>query len=77
MIGAFLVPYLERERDAGRLRVGADIGRTAEYMARMVLTCIGSPGIYDFNDQAEIRLLVREQLLAGVLAPGTILTEHP
>ena len=72
MIGAFLVPFLERERQAGRLRAGADIGRTADYIARMVLSCIGSPGVYDFDDPAEIKLLVREQLLAGVLSPLTM-----
>jgi AcrR family transcriptional regulator len=72
MSGAFLVPFIQRERDAGRLRPGADIGRTADYVARMVLSCIGAPGIYDFDDPADIRLLVREQLLAGVLSPGAI-----
>ncbi len=77
MIGGFLVPYLEREHAAGRLRAGAEIGRTADYIARMVLSCIGSGGVYDLDDPAEIRLLVREQLLAGVLAPGAILPEHP
>ena len=59
MIGAFLVPFLERERIAGRLREGADVGRTAEFIARMVLSCIGAPGIYDFDDPADIKLLVR------------------
>jgi AcrR family transcriptional regulator len=77
MIGAFLVPFLERERQAGRLRVGADVGRSAEFVARMVLSCIGAPGVYDFDDPAEIKLLVREQLLAGVLAPGAILPQRP
>jgi AcrR family transcriptional regulator len=77
MIGAFLVPYLERERQAGRLRAGADVGRSAEFIARMVLSCIGAPGVYDFDDPAEIKLLVREQLLAGVLSPGAIVPEHP
>ena len=77
LIGGFLVPYLERERDAGRLRPGADIGRTADYIARMVLSCIGAPGVYDFDDPADLRLLVREQLLAGVLAPGSILAPRP
>jgi hypothetical protein len=72
MIGAFLVPFLERERAAGRLRADADTGRTAEFIARMVLSCIGSPGVYDFDDPAEIKLLVREQLLAGVLAAGAV-----
>ena len=77
MIAGFLVPYLEWERDAGRLRPGADIAGTADYLARMVLSCIGAPGVYDFDDPAEIRLLVREQLLAGVLAPGAIVIERP
>ena len=71
-IAAFLVPYLERERDAGRLRPGADPARTADYVARMVLSCIGAAGVYDLDDPAEVRLLVREQLLAGVLAPGAV-----
>jgi AcrR family transcriptional regulator len=75
LIAGFLVPYLEQERAAGRLREGADIGGTADYIARMVLSCIGAPGVYDFDDPAEIRLLVREQLLAGVLSP--ILSQHP
>jgi AcrR family transcriptional regulator len=77
LIAGFLVPYLDRERAAGRLRPGADLGRTAEYIARMVLSCIGAPGVYDFDDRAEVRLLVREQLLAGVLAQGAILAPRP
>jgi AcrR family transcriptional regulator len=77
MIAGFLVPYLERERGAGRLRDGADPARSADYIARMVLSCIGASGVYDFDDPAEIRLLVREQLLAGVLAPGAIVPQHP
>jgi hypothetical protein len=40
------------------------------------LSCIGSPGVYDFDDPGDVRLLVREQLLAGVLAPGAILSPH-
>src|ERR1041384_4925254 len=31
MIGAFLVPFLEPDPIAGRLREGADVGRTAEF----------------------------------------------
>jgi hypothetical protein len=43
----------------------------------MVLSCIGAPGVYDLDDPAEVRVLVREQMLAGVLAPGTILSPRP
>ena len=79
MISGFLEPYIERERDAGRLRAGAgaDVRRTADYVARMVLSCIGASGVYDLDDPADIRVLVREQLLAGVLSPGAILRQHP
>jgi hypothetical protein len=42
-----------------------------------VLSCIGAAGVYDFDDRSEVRLLVREQLLAGVLAAGAILTPRP
>ncbi|HET9769267.1 MAG TPA: TetR/AcrR family transcriptional regulator [Acidimicrobiia bacterium] len=77
LIAGFLVPYLDRERRAGRLREGADIDRTADYIARMVLSCIGATGVYDLDDPAEVRLLVREQLLAGVLARGAIVSPHP
>jgi AcrR family transcriptional regulator len=77
VIGGFLVPYLERGRAAGRLRPGADVGRTVDYLARMVLSCIGAAGVYDLDDPHEIRLLVREHLLPGVLAPGAILAERP
>jgi AcrR family transcriptional regulator len=77
VISGFLEPYLERERAAGRLRAGADVRRTADYVARMVLSCIGASGVYDLDDPAEVRTLVREQLLAGVLSPGAILPQRP
>ena len=77
LIAGFLVPYLEREQGEGRLRPGADAVRSADYLARMVLSCIGAAGVYDLDDRAGIRLLVREQLLAGVLAPNAILSQQP
>jgi AcrR family transcriptional regulator len=77
VISGFLEPYLERERAAGRLRAGADVRRTADYVARMVLSCIGASGVYDLDDPAEVRTLVREQLLAGVLSAKAILPQRP
>ena len=66
-ITAFLVPYLEREEAAGRLRAGVDRSQAADYVARMVLSLIGSPGRWDLDDRAQVRQLVREELLGGVL----------
>jgi AcrR family transcriptional regulator len=68
-IRAFLLPYLEREEREGRLRAGLDLERAGDYVARMVLSLIGSPGRWDMDDRAEVRRLVREELLGGILAP--------
>jgi AcrR family transcriptional regulator len=67
-ITAFLLPYLEREARAGRVRAGLDLEQAADYVARMVLSLIGSPGRWDLEDPAEVGRLVREELLGGILA---------
>jgi AcrR family transcriptional regulator len=67
-ITAFLLPYLERERDAGRVRPGVDLEVAADHVARMVLSLIGSPGRWDLDDPDALRTLVREELLGGLLA---------
>jgi len=69
-IAAFLLPYLTRDRDAGRLRRGVDLDRTADHLARMILSLIGTPGRWDYDDPVELRTLVTEELLGSVLAPG-------
>ena len=38
----------------------------AEYVARMVLSLIGSPGRWDLDDDAQLDDLVRTEILAGV-----------
>jgi AcrR family transcriptional regulator len=67
-ITAFLLPYLEREERAGRVRPGVDLQAAADYVARMILSLIGSPGRWDMDDPDEVRMLVREELLGGILA---------
>jgi AcrR family transcriptional regulator len=67
-IAAFLLPYLERERLAGRLRPGVDLERSADYLSRMVLSLIGSPGRWDYDDPAALHILVRDEMLGGILA---------
>jgi len=67
-IAAFLAPYLEREAAAGRLRPGVDIERAADYLARGILSLIGSPGRWDLGDPEQVHELVRSELLGGISA---------
>jgi len=67
-ITAFLLPYLEREQRAGRVRPGVDLEAATEYVARLVLSLIGSPGRWDMDDPEQVHVLVREELLGGILA---------
>jgi AcrR family transcriptional regulator len=71
-ITAYLVPYLEREQRAGRLRPGLDQAAAADFVARMLLSLIGSPGRWNIDDPTEVRRLVREDLLVGVLTPEAL-----
>ena len=66
-ITAFLLPYLEREERSGRVRPGVDLPAAADYVARRVLSLIGSPGRWDMDDPAQVRTLVREEILGGIL----------
>ena len=66
-ITAFLLPYLEREQRSGRVRPGVDLEAATEYVARLVLSLIGSPGRWDMDDPEQVHVLVREELLGGIL----------
>ncbi len=66
-ITAFLLPYLEREQEAGRVRPGVDLEGAADFVARMILSLIGSPGRWDMDDPDQVRTLVREEILGGIL----------
>jgi AcrR family transcriptional regulator len=50
------------------LRPGVDPAEAADILARLVLSLIGTPGCWDLDDPAAVRALVRDHLLAGVLA---------
>jgi AcrR family transcriptional regulator len=71
VIVGFLVPYVERDRDAGRLRPSVDPHRAADYIARMFLSLISTPAGWDLDDRHQVRELVRGHLLAGLLARGS------
>jgi hypothetical protein len=65
-IAAFLLPYLARERDEGRLRADLDIEQAADYLARAILSLIGAEGRFDLHDPGEVHDLVARELLAGL-----------
>ena len=66
-IAAYFLPLLERDRAAGLVASDADLAPVAEYVARLSLSLIASPGRHDLTDPAEVRHLVRGELLGGVL----------
>ena len=67
-IADFLHPYLVREAEAGRLRQGADLDGSAEYLARCILMLINSPGRWDLDDPDQVHDLVQVELLGGLVA---------
>lgn len=62
LVAAFLTPYLVRHGMAE----GSDLDTAADFLARMVLSYIASPGRWDLGDPAQVARLVRAELLAGV-----------
>jgi len=64
LISGFLVPYLHEHGVAD----GVDIHEAADFLARMVLSYISSPGHWDLGDPRQVAALVRTELLAGVVA---------
>jgi AcrR family transcriptional regulator len=63
VLRAWLVPQLAAER----LRPGQTVDGAADYLARMLVSFLGSPGGWDLDDPAERARLVHTELLAGVL----------
>ena len=61
--------YLRTLLEGERLAPGVDRDEAADYLARMLLVHIGSPGRWDMTDEAQVRRLVRAQFLSGVLGP--------
>lgn len=68
-IADFLRPYIEREGAAGRLVPTVDPAKAAEYVARLLVGFIGSPGRWDYSDDAQLDDVVRHELLGGIVAP--------
>lgn len=63
LIKQFLLMAMQR----APLRAGLDGDAAADYLARMLLSHIGSQGSWDLTDPAEVRTLVETQFLPGLL----------
>lgn len=68
MILEALRQYLKPILGTEELRAGSDPDATADHLARMILSFIVGQGRWDFTDPAQVRILVRDHLLPGVLA---------
>jgi len=67
LIAAFLTPYLERHP----LAQGIDVAEAADFLSRMALSFIASPGRWDLDDPEQVARLVRAELLGGIVPPPT------
>jgi AcrR family transcriptional regulator len=63
----YLGPLLRAEEDAGRLVPGIDRDAAADHVARLLLSLIGTPGRWDLTDPEQVRTLVRDELLGGIV----------
>jgi AcrR family transcriptional regulator len=68
LISGFLVPYLHEHG----LPEGLAVHEAADFLARMILSYISSPGRWDLTDPEEVRQLVRIELLPGVVGLSQI-----
>ena len=64
LISGFLLPYLSGDD----LAPGVELREAADFLARMVLSYITTPGRWDLEDPVQVAKLVRTELLAGILA---------
>lgn len=62
LIKAWLTPHLA----IAELRPGVSVEAAADYLARMMLSFIGSQGQWDLTDRAQVATLVRTEFLAGI-----------
>lgn len=68
LISGFLVPYLHEHG----LPEGVEVHEAADFLSRMILSYISAPGRWDLSDPAQVRSLVRLELLPGVVGKSQI-----
>ena len=67
MVQQALADWFRPRLEQAALRPGVDPAAASDLVARMALSYLGTPGRWDLRDPTQVRRLVREHLLAGVL----------
>ena len=66
-MSSFWHPYLEQARARGEVRPGLDIARAAEWVLRIIISLVTTPGdAVDIDDPAAIRAFLTDFLVAGL-----------
>jgi AcrR family transcriptional regulator len=66
-MSSFWHPYLEQARTTGEVRASLDIPRAAEWVLRMVISLVTTPGdAVDIDDPAQVRAFLTDFLVAGL-----------
>ncbi len=66
-MSSFWHPYLEQARARGEVRADLDIGRAAEWVLRIVISLVTTPGdAVDTDDPAAVREFLTDFLVAGL-----------
>jgi hypothetical protein len=69
LVKSFFITRLGEFQVGGvALKNGVDLDGAAEYCARMCLSFISSPGRWNLDDPEQVGVLVRSEILAGLLA---------
>ena len=68
-VQAVLRGYLAERLAGETLRPGVELDEAADWLARMVLSFILAGGRWDLTRPADVRRLVRDELLKPILAP--------
>lgn len=68
LVAEALADWFRPRLEAVPLRPGVDAREASEVIARMGLSYLATPGRWDLHDPSQVRRLVRDHLLIGVLA---------
>ena len=68
---AYLRPVLGAEAAAGRVVPGLDLDEATWFVATMGLSLMATPGRFDLEDPVVVHVLVRREILGGILVAPT------